>query len=98
LNKERRELLDRRRRLLSRPVAIARVAREQFGFAAPGERTVQGEGRTVEPNESPEIRLKPAPLSWCLGNGGYPWVVPGGVFVVSFALLICLKPSERGSC
>jgi len=84
-------LRQQRRRLLSDPAAIERVARERYGFAAPGEVSMPFERR-----QEPVAAAAPVPVPqdrWdrLLGRGGYPWAVPACAFVVSVVVLGALE-------
>ena len=92
-------LRDERDRLLTDVEAIERVAREQYGFAAPGEMFTPFVPR-------PKVAPTPASVAiscdaWdpVLGKGGFPWMVPLAVFMVSavvFAALRCTSAGRAG--
>jgi cell division protein FtsB len=84
-------LRQERQRLLSEPAAIERVAREDYGFAAPGEVALPFDGKQAAPLVVAPI---PRPEAWwerLLGRGGYPLVVPASVFLLSVAVLGILE-------
>ncbi len=73
--------------LLSSPEAIERVAREEYGFSAPGERV---EEYTGLPRPAAPAAAEPVP-SWAaaLGLRVFPVLLAGAVFVFS-ALVVAL--------
>jgi len=84
-------LWDERRWLLSEPAAIERVAREEYGFAAPGEISLSFEREPAPPVIVGSI---PCPEAWwerLLGRGGYLLVMPAGVFLLSVVVLGILE-------
>jgi cell division protein FtsB len=86
--KERKEsLMDRRRRLLSEPAAIERVAREDYGFAAPGEFAVPADTSRPQPEPPPKITLPTGRWDRVLGNGNYPWIIPAAAFLFTALLM-----------
>ncbi len=97
LSGERELLREERRRLLSEPAAVERVARDQYGFAAPGELSVPFEAEQG-PRTRP-VAMTNAESAWdrLLGRGAYPWLMTAGVFVVSAIVLAALElaPSRQ---
>ncbi|MHC4480514.1 MAG: FtsB family cell division protein [Planctomycetota bacterium] len=72
-----------RNALLSSPAAIERVAREEYGFAAPGEKVVEyGSGR---PRSSPVPRAELQVSEWqkVLTWRPLPFALPAAVFVLT---------------
>ena len=90
LNQEWEALLEERGRLLTDPAAVAKVAREQYEYAAPGEIALPFEPAALEPVPAPLPAAKDTP-GLLLGNGSYPWVVPVAAFALSVLVLSALE-------
>jgi cell division protein FtsB len=76
--------------LLSSPEAIERVAREQYGFAAPGEEVTEFAEPPLPARRGPAARVDPSPWERALTWRHLSVAVPAGVFVataVAFAAL-----------
>ena len=88
LRMKRGNLLDERTSLLTEPAAIERVAREQYGFVAPGEYPMELRSSSSEKGE-PEISVHvPSDgWDWILGRGNYPWRLPVLVFFLGAIVL-----------
>jgi cell division protein FtsB len=83
LEAENDRLRAERDELLSSPGAIERVAREEYGFAAPGEQIIRIEG---EPRRPPAGRGRRTPLSLgerVLMSGDLSVLLPAAVFVAT---------------
>ncbi len=96
LRAERSRLLSERKALLTRPSAIERVAREQYGLVAPGEYPVEIKMGIEKDAPSPSVTVPSDGWDWLLGRGGYPWRLPLVVLCVGailFALLELLRQS-----
>lgn len=87
LKAERDRLLDERRRLLTKASAIERVAREQYGFVAPGEYPVDIDTEIEKDAPKTSVDIPSDGWDWLLGRGGYPWRLP---LVVLFAGAVVL--------
>jgi len=86
-----------RQALLTSPRYIERVAREDYGYVAPGE--VAEEYQPPRPgSETAPAPLPPATRwDWILGRGEYPWRIPVLVFagfLVIFPLIDLLRLRE----
>jgi hypothetical protein len=90
-----RRIIAERNALLSSPEAIERVAREDLGFAAPGEKiTPYKSAVSVQPAPSgPSVRL--TRLERVLLSPRLPLVLPGSVFVVSAVLFAAFNICRR---
>ena len=90
LNRQREALLDERGRLLTDPAAVAKVAREQYEYAAAGEVALP-----FEPAPPAPVAAAPAApdgvLDRLLGKGSYPWIVPAAAFALSVLVLSALE-------
>ena len=76
-------LKERRDALLSSPQAIERVAREEYGFTAPGESVIVLDS----PEQAPEGAARPMPAAktWIRWSDAW-FIVPAGVFAVTASL------------
>jgi len=100
LRRRHAELREERRRLLTDPAAIERIARERYGFAAPGERRLAVELGAPRAAPSGAVRMPESPWDRLLGWGAYPWAVPAGVLVLSavvFGAIEVLSPRRPGA-
>lgn len=91
LEQQNAALREERNLLLTDVAAIERVAREEYGFAAPGEMFAPFD---VQRGPAATAALAAAPQDACervLGTGRFPWAVPLVVFFVSAAVLAALE-------
>lgn len=97
LKEERERFLDERTRLLTEPSAIERVAREQYGFVAPGEYPVEIETGIEKRADRPSIKIPSDGWDWILGRGGYPWRLPLCAVFVGAVVLAALELVSDGN-
>jgi len=91
LERKKAALRDERNRLLTDPATIERAARENYDFAAP--RAVSEEVALPPRGASEGAAALPAtPVDRLLGWGGYPWLLPVVVGLIS-ALFLGLMSS-----
>lgn len=93
LKQENVALRDQRDRLLTDAAAIEKVAREQYGFAGPGETA------TVFAETPPAAAPAPAARdAWdvVLGRGEFPWLLPLGVIMLSAIVFAALNYLSSG--
>jgi hypothetical protein len=94
LERRRFALRDERDRLLNDPRAIERVARDNYGFAAPGE---QSNIVWLPPRYRPAQRPPLPDTFWdqVFGWGGFPLLIPVVVVGVSLIALAVLSSTDR---
>ena len=94
LQEENEKLRAERDALLTSAAQIEKVAREEYGYRAPGENVSEIEApmEPVAPSEP-----LPAPDAWerLLKNGEYPWAVPLLVFGASAVLFVVVNGIGR---
>lgn len=89
------ELRARRDALLSDPAYIERVAREEYGFCAPGEYLVPFKEDATKPSQTTVSSLPAERWDSILGRGQFPWRIPAVVFGASFIALACVNVLAR---
>ncbi len=91
VSRQRAGLRDERDALLTDAGAIERVAREQYGFVAPGELVTPFEPSSSGASARPVVAVPSDGWERVLGRGGFPWMIPLGVCWVSLAVLTALE-------
>ena len=88
------QLRAERRALLRSPEYVERVAREDYGYTAPGEVLANVDVPKAEEN-TVVIDLPDKFWDRLMGWGGFPWRIPVAVFLISFIIFMVLELYPR---
>jgi len=94
LKQENEELRAERDALLTSAAQIEKVAREEYGYRAPGENVSEFNGPEM-PVPPPETRPHTDRWDWLLRSGEYPWGVPLLVFGISAVFFAAVNAASR---
>jgi len=94
LKEENEKLRAERDALLTSAAQIEKVAREEYGYRAPGENVSEFNGSKM-PVLRPETPPPTDRWDWLLKSGEYPWGVPLLVFGISAVFFAAVNAASR---